>query len=344
MTLVDAIEGFLIDLRAKRRTHDTLRHYEHKLRIWSRWLAAQHGVTTIEQITITHLRAFIVYMEQVPATRHHPGRRERAGDPKVTDRTVYGYAQVIKTFCAWLVIEELLDRDPALRLAKPKVSKKMIASFTTQHLQAMFSACDLSSHLGFRDYTLILTLLDTGIRNSEIRGLKLDGIRADHVLVRGKGDKEREIGITPTTAKYLWKYLKVHRRAARPDETHVFLGRRGAPMTPSGIDQVFYRIRDTIGLYDVRLSAHTFRHSFSRMWLEHGGELYSLSRLLGHSSVQVTEVYLREFQSRQARQHHNEFSPLADFQPPRGKRRQHDTPANERPGDDTAPGLAADAS
>jgi len=81
-------------------------------------------------------------------------------------------------------------------------------------------------------------------------------------------------------------------------------------MTPSGIDQALYRIRDEIGLYDVRLSAHTFRHSFARIWLEHGGELYSLSRLLGHSSVQVTEVYLREFQSRQARLHHNEFSPL----------------------------------
>jgi site-specific recombinase XerD len=342
MNVQDAIEGFLIDLRAKRRTPTTLRHYEHKLRIWSRWLATEQDVANIEQITIAHLRAFLVYMEQVPATRHHPGKVEREGDPKVTDRTVYGYAQVIKTFCGWLVREELLDRDPSLRLAKPKVGKKVIASFTKDHLQAMFSACNLSDHLGFRDYTLMLTLIDTGMRNSEICGLELDGIRVDHVLVRGKGDKEREIGITPTTAKYLWKYLKVHRRSAQPDETHVFLGRRGTPMTPSGIDQALYRIRDAIGLYEVRLSAHTFRHSFSRMWLEHGGELYSLSRLLGHSSVQVTEVYLREFQSRQARVHHNEFSPLADFQPPRGKRRQHHPSTHRDPRRDDTPDTSAD--
>jgi integrase/recombinase XerD len=344
MTIVDAIEGFLIDLRAKRRTQNTLRHYGHKLRIWSRWLSEEQGVTTIDQITITQLRAFIVYMEQVPATRHNPGRMEHEGDTKVTDRTVYSYAQVIKTFCGWLVREELLERDPSLRLAKPKVGKKMIASFTKEHLQAMFSACDLSSHLGFRDYTLMLTLIDTGMRNSEICGLEVDGVHPDYVLVRGKGDKEREIGITPTTAKYLWKYLKVHRRPARPSETHVFLGRRGTPMTPSGIDQALYRIRDEIGLYDVRLSAHTFRHSFSRMWLEHGGELYSLSRLLGHSSVQVTEVYLREFQSRQARQHHNEFSPLANFHPPRGKRRHHGPVANHRTDSDDTPDISVDAS
>jgi integrase/recombinase XerD len=94
------------------------------------------------------------------------------------------------------------------------------------------------------------------------------------------------------------------------------------------------------GLQTWRLSAHTFRHSFARIWLEHGGELYSLSRLLGHSSVQVTEVYLREFQSRQARAHHNEFSPLADFQPPRGKRKLHSLPTKH----DGALDITADAS
>jgi len=98
MTIVDAIEGFLIDLRAKRRSPATLRHYEHKFRIWARWLGEERSVTSIEKITIAHLRTFILYMEQVPATRHNPERIEREGDRKVTDRTVYSYAQVIKTF------------------------------------------------------------------------------------------------------------------------------------------------------------------------------------------------------------------------------------------------------
>ena len=89
-------------------------------------------------------------------------------------------------------------------------------------------------------------------------------------------------------------------------------------MTPSGVDQMLYRIRDQADIKGVRVSAHTFRHSFARMWLEHGGEVYSLSRLLGHTNVQITEVYLRDFQSRQARQHHTEYSPLAVFRPPKG--------------------------
>lgn len=319
MLIQDAIEGFLLDLKAKHRSWNTLRHYEHKLRIWSNWMAEQFGVSDLAQITIAQLRAFILDVEQSPVTRRHPGRIEQEGDRKVSDITVYGYAQSIRTFCRWVVAEELLDRNPAARLAKPSVAKRHIPSFTLEHLQTMFASCDLRSTLGFRDYTLMLVLLDTGMRASELCGLTLEDIHQDHLIVMGKGRKEREIGISPATAKFLWKYTKLHRKTAYPSERHVFLSRRGEPLTPSGVDQMLYRIRDQADIEGVRVSAHTFRHSFARMWLEHGGEVYSLSRLLGHTNVQITEVYLRDFQSRQARQHHSEYSPLVTFHPPKGK-------------------------
>lgn len=90
-------------------------------------------------------------------------------------------------------------------------------------------------------------------------------------------------------------------------------------MTPSGLDQMLYRIRDQADIEGARISAHTFRHSFARMWLEHGSEVYSLSRLLSHTNVQITEVYLHDFELRQARQRHTDHSPLATFRPPKGK-------------------------
>jgi site-specific recombinase XerD len=282
-------------------------------------MAEQYGATDLAQITIAQLRAFILDVEQSPVTRRHPGRIEQEGDRKVSDITVYGYAQSIRTFCKWVVAEELLDRNPAARLAKPSVAKRHISTFTLEHLQAMFASCDLRSSLGFRDYTLMLVLLDTGMRASELCGLTLDDLHQDHLIVMGKGRKEREIGVSSATAKFLWKYTKLHRKTTFPGERHVFVSRRGEQLTPSGVDQMLYRIRDQADINGVRVSAHTFRHSFARMWLEHGGEVYSLSRLLGHTNVQITEVYLRDFQSRQARQHHTEYSPLATFRPPKGK-------------------------
>jgi site-specific recombinase XerD len=72
----------------------------------------------------------------------------------------------------------------------------------------MFASCDLRSPLGFRDYTLMLVLLDTGMRASELCGLTLDDIYQDHLIIMGKGRKEREIGISPATAKFLMKLTK----------------------------------------------------------------------------------------------------------------------------------------
>lgn len=338
MQIRDGIEGFLLDLKARHRSPNTLRHYEHKLRIWSEWMAEQ-GVTELEAITISQLRGFVLDVEQSSVSRHRADRDEQDDDPKVSDITVFGYSQSIRTFCRWLVAEEILSRNPALRLARPSVAKRHIPSFTRDHLQGMFAICDLHTWQGFRDYTVMLTLLDTGMRASELCGLTLDDIFDDHLRVIGKGRKEREVGLSPATAKFIWKYCKMWRRTSNPSERHLFLGRRGEPVTPSGVDQMLYRIRDAADIEGVRVSAHTFRHTFARSWLEHGGEIYSLSRLMGHASVQITEVYLRDFQARQARQHHVDYSPLARFQPPKGKR-QRPTPHSDVTDGDDAPGAA----
>src|SRR5690348_9568272 len=98
MKITDAIEGFLLDLKARHRSPNTLRHYEHKLRIWSGWMAEQ-GVTELEEITIAQLRAFILDVEQSSVNRRRPDHDEQEDDPKVSDVTVYGYAQSIRTFC-----------------------------------------------------------------------------------------------------------------------------------------------------------------------------------------------------------------------------------------------------
>ena len=75
------------------------------------------------------------------------------------------------------------------------------------HIDALFSSCDRSTPEGFRDFTLMLVLLDTGVRVSELCGMRLDSVREDHIKVFGKGAKEREVGTMASTTKYLWKYV-----------------------------------------------------------------------------------------------------------------------------------------
>lgn len=141
-----------------------------------------------------------------------------------------------------------------------------------------------------------------GIRVSELCGLTIEQVHEDYVTVFGKGSKEREVGISPEVRKLPWKYLAQHRRPASPDTREVFLNARGQPLTPNGVEQA--------GIEGVRVPAHTFRHTFARMYLERGGEVYKLSRLMGHTDVKTTEKYLKEFTSREARKQQSRFSPL----------------------------------
>jgi site-specific recombinase XerD len=158
----------------------------------------------------------------------------------------------------------------------------------------------------------MLVLLDTGIRIEELCKLTLDDVREGYVTIWGKGRKEREVGISPTTAKFLWKYVNLHRAAESDAVKALFTNIRGQRMTPSGVEQIFDKVAEAAGLADkVVVTPHKLRHTFARTWLERGGDVYSLSQLLGHSTVKITEIYLEDFKSRQARVQHAQFSPLS---------------------------------
>jgi integrase/recombinase XerD len=90
-------------------------------------------------------------------------------------------------------------------------------------------------------------------------------------------------------------------------------------MLRNGVNQALERIGKRAGLLGVRINPHTFRHTFARGWLENGGEIFKLSRVLGHSEMQTTQIYLRDFQSREARADHAQFSPVEQLRLGRGK-------------------------
>ena len=105
------------------------------------------------------------------------------------------------------------------------------------------------------------------------------------------------------------------------NERRVFLNRWGKPLTPRGIIQAITEIGKRAGLSGVRVSPHTFRHTFARMYLANGGDVYKLSRSLGHSEIGVTEEYLKDFKSRDARKDHESYSPVNRIK--QAKRVQH---------------------
>ena len=229
---------------------------------------------------------------------------------RLASSTVGTYVSVVKAFFQWCFDEGLLNANPAARLSKPKVSQRVIATFTPEHIEKMLAACDTDTRTGFRDYVILLLLLDTGMRVSELCNLRLSDVYPRYVKVFGKGQKEREIGLHPDVSKLLWRYINKHRATFGIEDNHMFLGERG-PLTVSGIEMIFNSIGKRAGITDVRVSPHTMRHTFSKQYLKRGGDLFKLSRELGHSGVQVTgKIYLADFNSTDARQEHDRYSPI----------------------------------
>ena len=149
-------------------------------------------------------------------------------------------------------------------------------------------------------------LLDTGVRASELVGLTLDCTWLDpddsYLKVMGKGRKEREVPLGRTARTALRRYITRYRKPRTAAEQHVFLGRTGEPLQVSGLEQIVRPIGQRARIKGVRCSPHTFRHTFACQYLLAGGDIYKLSRIMGHTSVKVTEKYLSSVKAKQARQ------------------------------------------
>jgi integrase/recombinase XerD len=307
MKLKDAIQGYMLRCQSKGLSFRTREWYEQKLTCFCQYLQAQLQITDLASVTLWHLRAFVIAVQEGKAgtVTLQPRKSE-----KVSDLTVKGYVQVLKGFFNWCISEELIKENPAAKLENPKVASYIIPTFEESQIKALLAACDLKTPLGYRDYTIMFLLLDTGIRLSELCNLKLDDIHRDYIEVLGKGNKQREVGIHPQTVQHIWKYVNKFRQPHNENERHVFLNRYGKPLTDSGIAQAIADIGKRAGLSGVRVSPHTFRHTFARMYLDNGGDVYKLSRSLGHSEIGTTEEYLKDFKSRDARKEHDTYSPV----------------------------------
>jgi integrase/recombinase XerD len=311
MKIDETIIHYLLSLEARRCSPYTKVAYSHALTLMASLLADLYGVDELERVTVLHLRQCVQHLLTTPIEKK---RARPASGGVLKASSVCSYIRRWKAFFNWCCDEDLLGKSPAARLEFPQTDDEVIDTFTENQIEEMLAVFDLSTLSGFRDYVIILLMLDTGIRRSEVATLRVEDIHETYISVFGKGRKERQVGIHPKIGTLLWKYIHKYRRPARPDEPILFLSvgrsRFGRAFGRGGMEGLMRRLKDATGIDDVRLSSHTFRHTFACMYLDEGGDLFSLSRELGHSSIKTTERYLRSFTSRNARMHHNEHSPI----------------------------------
>lgn len=201
----------------------------------------------------------------------------------------------IRGFFRYCRSRDILEADPSALLEQPKMGRKLPDVLSTAEIDAMIAAIDTDKNEALRNRAIIETLYGSGLRVSELVGLRLSRLSLPDqcVLVEGKGSKQRLVPLSPVSIELIRNYLEQRIRGpVKPDAADIlFLNRRGGRMSRV---MVFYIIRDLAEAAGIRhhVSPHTLRHSFATHLLEGGANLRVIQALLGHESIATTEIYL----------------------------------------------------
>jgi integrase/recombinase XerD len=216
----------------------------------------------------------------------------------------------IKSFYRFLVTEAYLDADPTELLESPKTGRKLPEVLTVNEINNLINSVDLSKAEGQRNRAILEALYSCGLRVSELITLKHSNVYFDEqfILVKGKGDKQRLVPISPTAIREIRNYLidRHNIKVRKGFEDTLFLNRRGAGLTRV---MIFHIIKEQSKIAGIRknISPHTLRHAFATHLLEGGANLRAIQMMLGHENITTTEIYThinREFLRREIIEHH----------------------------------------
>ena len=200
----------------------------------------------------------------------------------------------VRAFYRFLFVDGWVDSDPSELLESPQIGEHLPEVLSTEEVDMLEKAIDLSKWEGHRNKAIIEVLFSCGLRVSELVNLKLSNLYLDEEFLRveGKGRKERLVPISPRAIKELGYWFDDRcRMDIKPgEEDYVFLNRRGAHLTRTMILIMIKRLAEEAGIHKT-ISPHTLRHSFATALLEGGADLRAIQAMLGHESIGTTEIY-----------------------------------------------------
>jgi integrase/recombinase XerD len=305
LDLANLIEGFRLSCQTEGKSLKTIDWYICFLNKFGQFLKQNQMPNHVEEIDKTHIRAFIRYLQ----TEVRIPRNGAALSPA----TVQGYVRTLKAFFSWVEREGYIAANPMTRIPIPKAPTKVLDTFSTEQIARLVEVCHTSNGNNCRDLSVLLLMLDSGIRVSEAVNIDLVHINLGEGYIKisgAKGGKERIVPIGSLVQRTLWKYINNSRPQPLTEKvTKLFLSDKRLPLTRNGIQQMVRRCGSRAGLTGVRCSPHTFRHTFAKNYLLNGGDIFSLQKILGHASLASVRLYVNLFAGDIKRQHQR-FSPV----------------------------------
>jgi len=272
------------------------------------------GDISVQDITVHHLRGFIAGLrDRTTLWEDHPYRETQEGG--LSEFTIANYVRHIKRLFNWLEKEGIMDHNPMRRIKFHRPKRRKPKAITFENFKKLLKTTEGESQTDRRDRAIILMLGDTGCRASELCYLQIQDLDFEQARITlnglpGMGKSESRLApVTPPTIQALRAWLEV-----RPSDRGpwVFVGfgclSKGA-FSISGLWQMLKRRARLAGVQG-RSNPHAFRHAFAREYLMSGGDLATLSQLMGHGSVEVTKANYAIFNIKELQEKHRRHSPV----------------------------------
>jgi len=302
LSLAKAITGFMQYKAAEGLSPNTLQSYQRDLKLWLEYA----GDIPLQQNTTALLQQYFVWLR----TDYKPRRITRNREA-LASKTIHNFYISLCAFFTWAQ-RELQLPNPIKAIPAPKFEQAPIEPFTKEEVERLLKACEQCNEAkttdrrkyimrratGRRDQAIIMTLLDTGLRASELSALKVGDVdlKTGKVLVKhgrlggAKGGKGRTVFLGKAARRAVWRYLAEREDGEEP-EAPLFLVKYDRPMNKNALRLLIVHLGEKAGVK--KCHPHRFRHTFALTYLRAGGDVFTLQALLGHSTLDMVQHYAR---------------------------------------------------
>ncbi|HVX51897.1 MAG TPA: tyrosine-type recombinase/integrase [Chitinophagaceae bacterium] len=264
-------------LSFKGYSNNTIRRYRTTISSFSRFTR----ITTLDQVTDEKIRALF-----------YTGRTER----RWSVNTYIGYRKTLLVFFRWCVKNGYMEKNPVVDIEIPKMEKKLPVKLTKQDslklLELVYNYPYEYKFLRYRNHAIFSTFIFAGLRRQELLNLQFTDVDTENltILIRmGKGGKDRLVPMCHTLAHTLKRYKEERKRLNKTNPAFFCSLRGNKPFTGNGLKKLVEKLRKS---FKIPFSIHKLRHTFATLMLEGGCDIYSLSKMMGHSDINTTTIYL----------------------------------------------------
>src|SRR5450755_47431 len=294
-----AFDDYITFHNVNKTSSRTVTNYRNALFPFVSWLKESERVVYVDQLRVKHLRKYVSHLQ---------ASSNRWGRP-FSDSSIRQYALAINIFCHWLQDEDLISSDATRNFDLPKSERKEVPALTNEDFVKLLNSCEegnkhnprLRKALTARNRAIVTVFFDSGIRLSELSGLRLGDVdRTMRLLyVKRKGGKWQQVPISYDGFKPLHEYITRHRSylaslgigSSSKRDDPVFLNAKGEVLTASGVKRLFERLRDRSGIVDKPVYSHQGRRYMATTQLNAGRNPLDVQRQMGHTTLMMTNRY-----------------------------------------------------